>query len=158
METKQHILRELGRLISRFPAVRVRYEYDGQALVHFVEVVPNEIYHLDNEYIAWENGMTDRFIEHFPAQNICFVSDDTPVGVKNTELVLYGENFTQIPTTAQEPIAVNLNVVTIIQKKLLTDAINQITVGVDNKGGALDGLTIDDEFPGNGQYGYSLAA
>ena len=42
--------------------------------------------------------MTDRFIEFFPTQNICFISDDALVGIENAELTLYGEQYTQIST------------------------------------------------------------
>ena len=93
MDSKTYILKELETLITKFPDIRVRYEYDSNALVHFVEIVPNEVYHLDNEYIIWENNMDDRFIELFPTENICFISDDALVGIEKAEYTLYGSKY-----------------------------------------------------------------
>ena len=93
MDSKTYILKELETLIIKFPNIRIRYEYDSSALVHFIEVVPNEIYHLNNEYIAWENNMDDRFIALFPTENICFISDDALVGIENVEYTLYGLEY-----------------------------------------------------------------
>jgi hypothetical protein len=101
MDAKRYILDELGNLIAKFPSVRVRYEYDKNALSHFVEVVPNEIYHLDNAYIVWENEIVDNFIKHFPTQNICFISDDALVGIENEEYVLYGAKYTEVSTNKE---------------------------------------------------------
>jgi hypothetical protein len=102
-------------LITKFPNVRVRYEYDKYALIHFIEVIPNEIYNLNNDYIAWENEMTDEFIELFPTENICFISDDALVGIENVELTLYGKDHTTISTIQQEQemIIVNKNYISV---------------------------------------------
>jgi hypothetical protein len=95
MDAKQYILEELKALVVKFPNVRVRYEYDSNAIVHCVEVVPKEVYHSNENYISWENDVTDRFIEHFPAENIGFISDDALVGIENSEFTLCGESYTQ---------------------------------------------------------------
>ncbi|MDR3188490.1 MAG: hypothetical protein LBT94_04810 [Prevotellaceae bacterium] len=99
--SKEYIISELKTLVKDFPNVRVRYEYDSRALVHCVEVVPREMYHSSDEYISWENEMTDRFIQRFSGQNVCFVSDDAYVGVKNAEFTLYGDSFAPASTTKE---------------------------------------------------------
>lgn len=93
MEAKEFIATELGLFIKQFTKTRVRYEYDQSASVHFVEVVPNEIYHFDDEYIKWEDDVYERFVSMFPNQNICFVSDDDLTGVDYPELILEGIDF-----------------------------------------------------------------
>lgn len=92
MEAKNFIYNELKVFIKKFSKTRVRYEYDQNALVHVIEVLPNEVYHLDNDYICWENDLFNRFITQFPTENICFISDDALVGIENPELVIEGLN------------------------------------------------------------------
>ena len=43
MQAKDFIKSELNAFIERFPRTRVRYEYDKNALVHLVEVLPSEV-------------------------------------------------------------------------------------------------------------------
>ncbi|GHV63148.1 hypothetical protein FACS1894195_5370 [Bacteroidia bacterium] len=72
----------------------MRYQFRDRAEAHFIEIVPNEIYHLDENYILWESEMYDRFSNYFPTQGICFVSNDDFVGVENAEFTFCGnENY-----------------------------------------------------------------
>ena len=96
MTAKEYILRELENLVESFPQVRVRYECDQRIDVHFVEVIPNDVYRLNDAYIEWEDEMTTKFIESFPTQNICFISDDALVGIRDTEYILEGVAFAPI--------------------------------------------------------------
>ena len=48
MDSKKFIREELTAFIERFSKTRVRYEYDPNARVHIVEVLPNEVYSLDS--------------------------------------------------------------------------------------------------------------
>ena len=59
-----------------FPETRVRYEHDKLSDTHFVEVVPNKVYHLNKRYIACESKMFDEFVDQFLYENIGFISDD----------------------------------------------------------------------------------
>ena len=93
MQAKDFIKSELNAFIERFPRTRVRYEYDKNALVHFVEVLPSEVYNSDNDYIQWEDDVYMRFVEAFPTESICFISDNALVGIENPELVLVGSEY-----------------------------------------------------------------
>jgi hypothetical protein len=57
-----------------------RYEHDTFSDTHFVEVVPNDVYYLNERYIAWESKMFDEFVNQFPHENIGFKTDDALVG------------------------------------------------------------------------------
>jgi hypothetical protein len=81
MTSQEYIISELNKFIVNFPQTTIRYEFDQLSDVHFLEVVPNSVYHLDEKYCAWENEMYDRFIASYPDQNICFISDDAIVGL-----------------------------------------------------------------------------
>jgi len=130
MDARQYILKELETLITQFPNIRVRYEYDKYAVVHFVEVVPNEVYHLDDNYIAWENEMTDKFIELFPVENICFISDDALVGIENAEITLCGLGYMPFSTKQevmifeQNEIFIQQNIIPVLDKITSSDVLN----------------------------------
>ncbi|MBP9019735.1 MAG: hypothetical protein ABFC18_00445 [Rikenellaceae bacterium] len=93
MTPQEHIIQALNDFIIKFPQTRVRYEYDPLSDVHFIEVIPNKVYHLDKDYIDWENHMYDEFVSSHPDQNICFISDDAVIRLKNVQLELIGTFF-----------------------------------------------------------------
>ena len=99
MEARVYIQNELDSFIRRFSKTRVRYEYDADSLVHIVEVLPNEVYHLDRDYIEWEEEFYNRFVLLFPAENICFISDDALVEISSPELVLEGLEYAPITSS-----------------------------------------------------------
>jgi hypothetical protein len=95
----EYIKSELKNFIVEFPKTRVRYEIDINSNTHSIEIVPNEIYRLDKDYITWEENFFDAFINEFPDQNICFISDDTIVGLDKVDFELSGKEFvSMIPT------------------------------------------------------------
>lgn len=105
MSSNQHeplnfIMAGLKEFVISFPQSRVRYEFDVDAKVHCVEVLPNHLFHSDNGYISWENEFTDKFINSFPNQNICFFTDDALVGIREAQFELCGVNFGVFPTGA----------------------------------------------------------
>lgn len=106
MTPQDYIIRELNDFIVKFPRTRVRYEYDQLSDVHFIEVVPNKVYHLDEAYIAWEGDLYDNFISSYPDQNICFISDDAVVGLENAQLELVGSIFEILYSTNRSEIVV----------------------------------------------------
>lgn len=98
----------LSQFILSFPNTRVRYEFDINANVHCVEVVPLSTYHLNNEYIDWENNFTNQFIELFPYENICFFSEDAVVGINNIQFELIGSNFVEGISTCNFKTSINI--------------------------------------------------
>lgn len=93
MTSNEFIISKLQSFINDFPETRVRYEHDKLSDTHFVEVVPNEVYHLNERYIAWESKMFDEFVDQFPHENIGFISDDALVGLGNVDFELKGTYF-----------------------------------------------------------------
>ncbi len=101
LEATSFIKEALSGFITAFPNTRIRYEFDIDANVHCVEVVPNDIYHLENDYINWENNFTNNFIVLFPYQNICFFSDDAIVGINNIQFELIGSKYVDLISTKE---------------------------------------------------------
>src|SRR5690554_2444988 len=134
-EATVFIKEALNSFISTFPKTRVRYEFDIDANVHCVEVIPNSIYHLDNEYINWENNFTNNFIELFPYQNICFFSDDAIVGINNIQFELVGNEYVDLISTNDCKSYINPEQIRIFNSfnHLNIDSISS-TTGVFNSG------------------------
>jgi hypothetical protein len=110
----EYIKSELKNFIIKFPKIRVRYENDNNSNTHSIEVVPNEIYRLDKDYITWEDNFFDAFINEFPDQNICFISDDAIVGLYKIDFEISGKEYISIdgiiPTSYNFKTASNLSI------------------------------------------------
>lgn len=109
MNQYEYIISKLKKFILEFPKTRVRYEHDHNSETHFIEIVPNETYRLDAEYIRWESEMFDSFIEFFPDENICFISDDALVGLDKIDFELIGTQFAIVYTTSIDKITIENN-------------------------------------------------
>lgn len=82
MTSKDFIINRINELVNIFPNVKVRYEDHHLSNTHFVEVVPNEIYRLNEKFQVWEEEVVFQFIEKFPDQNLCFITDNAIVGIE----------------------------------------------------------------------------
>ena len=111
MSSNDFIRSKLNEFIKRFSQTRVRYEYDHNALVHVVEVLPNEVYHSDSDYIQWEDEISHQFIDKFPTENICFISDDAIAGIENPELALEGLEYAPFTSLRKTIIIPNTNII-----------------------------------------------
>jgi len=130
MEVKDYIISELNAFIKKFSKMRVRYEYDSNALTHTIEAVPNEIYHMDKDYIAWECEMFEKFISLYPTENICFISDDALVGIENE--IFSKEGLDYAPFSTKEETVTFTSTTIFIQQKSLNNLMD-ITCFDDNK-------------------------
>jgi hypothetical protein len=101
MTPKEFILKELKLFIEQFPQVRARYEFREFSGVHFVEIVPCEVYSFNEEYISWEVEMLDKFVELYPEEGICFISDDAVVCIENAEYALRGKDYASAESKAK---------------------------------------------------------
>lgn len=93
MRAKEFVIEALKELLGKVTTVKVRYEFDANALVHVIEVLPNEVYSSNKEYLGWEEQLYHDFVKQFPRENICFITDDALVGIKNAEFEQQGENY-----------------------------------------------------------------
>jgi len=93
MTAKNWVIGSIKELVSSFPHIRVRYENHILSNTHFLEIVPNSIFHINEKYKEWEEKLTFEFIQKFPNQNICFISDDAIVGLDNIDFEAKGSLF-----------------------------------------------------------------
>lgn len=93
IEITNFIQKSLKDFIKSFPKTRVRYEFDSDADVHCIEVVPNTIHHLDSACIEWERNFIDEFLKRFPYEHIYFFSDDAIIGITHCQFELVGNEY-----------------------------------------------------------------
>lgn len=93
MKSTEYIINRLEELVIRINNIRVRYEYDNYSLTHFIEVLPNSLYSLNQEYIEFEDRMFHEFISAFPYENICFISDDAIVKIEKPIFIKEGLGY-----------------------------------------------------------------
>src|SRR5574344_1650755 len=94
MESKTFIINYLKKFIFSFLRAKVRYKFDSVARVHFVEVLPKNLYDEDKQYIAWEDNFFNEFIDNYPDQNLCFITEGSAVSIDEpVDLELKGDGF-----------------------------------------------------------------
>jgi hypothetical protein len=122
MEAIEFIKEKLTAFIKIFTKTKVSYEYFEQSDTHFIEVLPNNIYYLDDNYIKWEADFFDLFISKYPDQNICFISDDALVGLDNIHFELTGRDY------SPQLISTNTSVYTISENSIKFNPFAQISI------------------------------
>ena len=131
MTPNEFIISKLQSFIHEFPETRVRYEHDKVSDTHFVEVVPNDVYYLNERYLAWESKMFDEFVDQFPHENIGFKTDDALVGLVNIDFELKGLHFDLICSSSINSIIIeetNLE----ISSSVSSDTIQDIAISTNN--------------------------
>lgn len=99
MKAKEFILEALKKLTGQITSIKVRYELDANALVHVVEVLPEEVYSSNKEYLEWETQFYHDFVKQFPMENICFISEDALVGITKAEFEQQGADYCRVMPT-----------------------------------------------------------
>ena len=92
MKATDFIINKLNAFVKVFKNAKIRYDFDEKAQVHTIEVVPQYVYD-SNEFENWENSIFDEFVDKYPTQNICFVSEDALVGIENELFSISGEYY-----------------------------------------------------------------
>jgi hypothetical protein len=106
MESFAYIKNELDLFITLFPRTKISYEFDEITNAHFIEVLPNSIYHLDEQYIKWENDFHTRFITLFPNENIGFITDDSLIVLSKVDFQLIGKEYKESISISTEDISI----------------------------------------------------
>lgn len=140
MNSIDFVIQEINLFVEKFPKTRVRYEFDEKALVHVIEVVPNEVYHLDEAYIEWEDGVFNRFVTAFPLENICFISDDALVGIENPILTIKGKEYGCVSYTLDKKMTSVAYDYHVVLNQLSMKVIKNLTVADTQDRESLEGI------------------
>lgn len=92
MTPKEYISAKLDQLIKLFPKIRVRYESDEFSGTHTVEIIPQSEYNKE-AMMDWQDAVFEEFFNLYPAEAVCFISDDALVGIEKPEKIYYGSLY-----------------------------------------------------------------
>ena len=115
MESENYIIQALDKFITEFPRTRVRYEHDKISFAHIIEIIPSDTYHNDDKYIQWEDELFCKFIDLYPTENICFITDDSIAGIENPIYTKEGLEYAPF-TSIEQPKAFSCVVYTPIKQ------------------------------------------
>ena len=90
MTSQEFVVMKLKELTSEFSNIMCRYENDFISNTHFVEVVPRVILESNRDFKRMEKQVMMEFINLFPNQNLCFLSDDALVGLDKIDFEVKG--------------------------------------------------------------------
>ncbi len=102
MKALDFIKVELQKFILNFPKTKVKVEVDEDLNSYYLEIIPNDTYHFDENYIAWENSFLNKFVVMFPQENLFFISDDSILKLDDVCFEISGTAFEPIPTINSE--------------------------------------------------------
>lgn len=98
MTSTEYIIAELEKFVKSFHQTRARYEISNDGVTHIIEIVPNEVYHMDDLYLEWEDKFFNDFVSQFPYENICFITDDSALSIVKPIFTVEGLSFAPIST------------------------------------------------------------
>jgi len=93
MNAIEFIKERIDRLVTRFTNIRCRYEHDLFSNTHLIEVLPAEVYNNDESYAEAEVDIISEFIELFPYESICFVTDDALTPIQEAQYIKSGTAY-----------------------------------------------------------------
>lgn len=94
--SKEFIIKQLQNMVSLFPFLKVKYEYETIGKCHYIEVLPAFSYHTNQKYIKFEMDLEENFIEFFVEEDVCFITEGSLYEITKPifemEGICYGEN------------------------------------------------------------------
>lgn len=98
MTSHEYIISKLEDFVKIFHQTRARYEIGNDGVTHIIEIVPNEVYHMDDSYLEWEDQFFNDFVRQFPYENICFITDDSALSIIRPIFTVEGLSYAPIST------------------------------------------------------------
>jgi hypothetical protein len=84
---KEFFKKRLGELSEKFPELKIRYEYREDISMHLIEVLPEEVFESNKDYIIEEANIEKQFENLFGAdKEVYFLSSDVSFMIKNPEI------------------------------------------------------------------------
>jgi len=70
-------------LVDSFPEIKCSYEHDVLSNTHIIEILPIHVYTSDDVYANKEIEIIDEFINNYPDESICFISEESLISVES---------------------------------------------------------------------------
>lgn len=101
MTPKEYISTKIDQLVELFPKTRIRYECDEFSGTHTMEIVPQSEYN-KTAMMDWQSEVFEDFFNLYPAEAICFISEDALIGIKKADVIKTGTQFTTTDYTVSD--------------------------------------------------------
>lgn len=77
MKSIEYLRNKLSALFSDISGIKIRYEFKVSTNTHIIEILPIAFFDSNDEYIKRELQIEEDFENHFPQENILFISKDS---------------------------------------------------------------------------------
>ena len=95
-KSKEFIVEQLNNMVSLFPFLKVKYEFEPIGMCHYIEVLPATAYNSNQEYIKFELSLEDNFGSFYKDEDVCFLTEGSLYEITDpiyeNEGICYGEN------------------------------------------------------------------
>jgi len=75
--SKDFLINRINHLIELFPEIQINYEFDEFDDSHFIQILPNEFYQMNNRFIKEEINIIKEFTDKYPFELVTFFSDNS---------------------------------------------------------------------------------
>lgn len=103
INSKEFIVKQLDNMVSLFPFLKVKYEFEPIGMCHYIKVLPATDYHNNQEYIKFEMSLEDNFCSFYEEEDVCFLTEGSLFEITNPTYekvgICYGET-----AVSQEPL------------------------------------------------------
>lgn len=93
MGPKEFVVAKMKELVKEFDSVRTSYSFHKLSDTHSVEVIPNDLYHNNEDFRNWEVDFVYEFMNLFPNDSICVLTDNSIIAIENVEFFFEGDKF-----------------------------------------------------------------
>ncbi|MEO8589811.1 MAG: hypothetical protein ABI432_10610 [Flavobacteriales bacterium] len=90
MNSSAILRKQLASLAAEFPSVRLRYQFDELAQTHMVEVSPEYLYEVDDNFKSAQAKVIEDFTQQFPMEGLCFIGPNDIIGIEGELEVFHG--------------------------------------------------------------------
>jgi len=93
MTSQDFIKNKIDLLVSIFPNIKCRYEYEADDDTHTIEITPDSFYNSNIDLPKLEREITTEFIRMFPSEGLFFVTDKSRYPVAISRYTKAGATF-----------------------------------------------------------------
>jgi len=95
MKPKEYVITKIHEMIALFPAIKVRYEFNGFTQSHLIEVLPAETHTQNHEYMSFAMDIFFEFNRLFPDESVVYIGDNSLTEIENCELEIEGKEWSK---------------------------------------------------------------
>lgn len=96
MISQEYIKSKISVLIEDVKSLKVNYSFHELSSTHSLEIIPSEIYYSNEVLKAWELNTILEFIESYPEESLCILTDDSILPIEHVDFSVLGKDFKEV--------------------------------------------------------------